>query len=472
MPKFRDPVHNFISFEKKSDRLLLDLIHTKEFQRLRHIRQLGLSMFTYPGAEHSRFTHSLGVVHLMRRFLRHLIEAEHTCPAWADELQEYQEVAEAAALLHDIGHGPFSHVLERLTGERHERWTIRILLEDTEVRQVLEGHRRGMAEEVAEVIRRTHPSRLVVKLLSSQLDVDRMDYLLRDSLMTGAQYGRFDLEWLMHTLRIGVVNGQPEVGLDVKKGVSVAEDFVMARYYMYLHVYLHKTTRSADLMLDKIFERAKELLQDGIDLPIPPELHRLIFQGSEEPLSDYLRLTDSVIWYAVDRWQDAADPILSTLCRWLLQRKLYKPIELGEHDPLALMDAWEELLAGEKWPAKYLVLADEATSSPYTDSYLLEEGQPWEEESSAKEGAARIEQHANMDAMPPKGKWLSGTAPGEAEASENIYLFDEQGRPYELSQTSPLIRALRNQRTLLKRLFVPEELRDKLLRAMPKSGGR
>jgi len=453
MPRFRDPVHNFISFEKKSDRLLLDLIHTKEFQRLRHIRQLGFSMFTYPGAEHSRFTHSLGVVHLMRRLLRYLIEAEHTSPAWTGELREHREVAEAAALLHDIGHGPFSHVLERLTGERHERWTIRILLGDTEVRQVLENHRKGMAREVADVIRRTHPSRLVVKLLSSQLDVDRMDYLLRDSLMTGAQYGRFDLEWMLHTMRIGVVNGQPEVGLDVKKGISVAEDFVMARYYMYLHVYLHKTTRSADLMLEKIFARAKELLRDGIDLPMPPELQRLmlsdgeVFDG-EARLADYLRLTDAVIWYAVDRWQDVSDPILSTLCRRLLLRQLYKPIELGEHDPLALMDAWEELIRGEEWPVQYLVLADEASSSSYTDSYLLEEG-------SSTEGTA-------------DEKWPQDEAPGgEAEASENIYLFDEHGRPYELSRTSPLIRAIRNQRTSLRRIFVPEALREKLLRAFP-----
>jgi len=451
MPKFRDPVHNFISFEKKADRLLLDLIHTREFQRLRQIRQLGLSMFTYPGAEHSRFTHSLGVVHLMRRFLRHLIEAEHTSPAWIGELREHREVAEAAALLHDIGHGPFSHVLERLTGERHEQWTIRVLLGDTEVHQVLEGHRKGMAQEVAEVIRRTHPSRLVVKLLSSQLDVDRMDYLLRDSLMTGAQYGRFDLEWLIHTLRIGVVNGQPEVGLDVKKGISVAEDFVMARYYMYLHVYLHKTTRSADLMLDKIFERAAELLQDGVDLNMPPELARMFFRSdSEDRLSDYLRLTDHVIWYTVDRWQDVSDPILSTLCRRLLRRQLYKPIELGERDPLTVMEAWEDLLAGEEWPIRYLVLADEATSSPYTDSYLLDEGLEDDSPASAE---------ASGDAKE--------VASGEEEASENIYLFDEQGQAYELSRTSPLIRAIRNQRTSLKRLYVPERLREKLLRAMP-----
>ncbi len=443
MAKFRDPVHNFISFEKQADRLLLDLIHTKEFQRLRHIRQLGLSMYTYPGAEHSRFTHSLGVAHLMKRFLHHLMDAEHTSPAWIAELREHQEVAEVAALLHDIGHGPFSHALERLTKERHEQWTIRILLGNTEVRQVLEAHRKGIAQEVAEVIRRTHPSRLVVKLLSSQLDVDRMDYLLRDSLMTGAKYGMFDLEWLIHTLRIGVVNDQPEVGLDLKKGISVAEDFVMARYYMYLHVYLHKTTRSADLMMDKIFERALELQRDDPSFRMPEELFRLLYhREGEEGLANYLRLTDHTIWYTLVQWSQSSDPILSTLCTNLLNRRLYKPIDLDDKDPLALMDVLGEALAGEgaDWPMKYLVLEDEASSSPYTDPYLLEEGSL-----TAEEEREEI---------------------GEAEASENIYLFDEQGREHELSRTSPLIRAIRNQRTALKRLYVPEPVREKILKVL------
>ncbi|OUM88536.1 MAG: phosphohydrolase [Bacillus thermozeamaize] len=441
MAKFRDPVHNFISFEKKADRLLLDLIHTREFQRLRHIRQLGLSMFTYPGAEHSRFTHSLGVAHLMKRFLHHLMDGERTSPQWIAELREHQEVAEAAALIHDIGHGPFSHALERLTKERHEQWTIRILLGNTEVRQVLEGHRRGLAQEVAEVIRRTHPSRLVVKLLSSQLDVDRTDYLLRDSLMTGAKYGMFDLEWLIHTLRIGVVNDQPEVGLDLKKGISVAEDFVMARYYMYLHVYLHKTTRSADLMMDKIFERAIELQQEDPAFRMPEELHRLLYhREGEEGLANYLRLTDHTIWHTVYQWSDSSDPILSTLCTNLLKRRLYKAIDLEQVDPLVLMDVMGEVAEGADWPLKYLFLEDEDSSSPYTDSYLLEEG--------------------------ASGETGGQEEPGEEEASENIYLFDEQGRAHELSRTSPLIRAIRNQRTALKRLYVPEEVRERILQAM------
>jgi HD superfamily phosphohydrolase len=162
--------------------------------------------------------------------------------------------------LHDVGHGPFSHVLEKTTGIKHEYWTERIIRsEKTEINQILEGYKSGFAENVAKVIERIHSCQAVVKLLSSQLDADRLDYLLRDSIMTGAGYGSFDMEWLIHCLRIGKVNGAVEVGLDLNKGLSIAEDFVMARYYMYKHVYFHKTTRCAEKMIDKVFERALEL---------------------------------------------------------------------------------------------------------------------------------------------------------------------------------------------------------------------
>ncbi|MBE3555406.1 MAG: HD domain-containing protein, partial [Thermicanus sp.] len=276
MKTFRDPVHNIIQFDKVEERLLLDLIDAPEFQRLHHIKQLGFSFLTYPGAEHTRFSHSLGVVHLMKRFLDKIIrETRGEARRYAEELKERRLLALAAALLHDIGHGPFSHALEKTTHLRHEHWTIAIILGNTMIHQILETYRTGFAQEVADVIQRTHSSRAVVKLLSSQLDVDRMDYLLRDAQMTGAGYGRFDLEWLIHTLRIGEMDGEVQVGLDREKGLSIAEDFIMARYYMFVHVYLHKTTRSAELMIEKIFERAVELEKKG-EMVLPEELSKLL----------------------------------------------------------------------------------------------------------------------------------------------------------------------------------------------------
>lgn len=189
MKVFRDPVHDIIAFDKREDRLYLDLINTKEFQRLRHIKQLGLSSFTYTGAEHTRLAHSIGVAHLMKRFITHLSTLkQESSQEIIEKLIEERDLAIVSALLHDIGHGPFSHAFEKVTGEDHETWSIRILQGKTEVNEVLEEYRTGFAKEVSDVIRRIHSSNIVVKLISSQLDTDRIDYLLRDSLMTGALY--------------------------------------------------------------------------------------------------------------------------------------------------------------------------------------------------------------------------------------------------------------------------------------------
>ncbi|MCY0876986.1 MAG: HD domain-containing protein, partial [Firmicutes bacterium] len=255
MKSFRDPVHNLIAFSDR-DQLIVDLINTREVQRLRRIRQLGLSHIAYPGAEHSRFVHSLGVAHLMRRFLDSDAGREGEFGA---ELAEYRQLAIASALLHDVGHGAFSHALETVTGVRHERFTTAIVrAQSTEVHAVLERHEPGLAEKVAQVVeRRFQPSRAIVKLLSSQLDLDRTDYLLRDALMTGAGYGTFDVEWMLHVLRLGEVDGELEVGLDLEKGQSIAEDYIMCRYYMYLHVYFHHTTRAAEVMMETLLRRAQ-----------------------------------------------------------------------------------------------------------------------------------------------------------------------------------------------------------------------
>jgi len=178
MKAIRDPVHNIIYFDKKEDAILLELIDTREFQRLRHIKQLGLSSFTYPGAEHTRFAHSIGVTHLVKRFIDKICSLkEEQYRKYADELKNYRQLLLTAALLHDIGHGPFSHALEKSTGIKHERWTIEIVRGDTEINSVLQKHKID-PNEVAEIIQRTHPSKAAVKLLSSQLDADRVDGLL------------------------------------------------------------------------------------------------------------------------------------------------------------------------------------------------------------------------------------------------------------------------------------------------------
>ncbi len=435
MKTFRDPVHNIIQFDKVEERLLLDLIDAPEFQRLHHIKQLGFSFLTYPGAEHTRFSHSLGVVHLMKRFLDKIIqETRGEARRYAEELKERRLLALAAALLHDIGHGPFSHALEKTTNLRHEHWTIAIILGNTTIHQILETYRTGFAQEVADVIQRTHSSRAVVKLLSSQLDVDRMDYLLRDAQMTGAGYGRFDLEWLIHTLRIGEMDGEVQVGLDREKGLSIAEDFIMARYYMFVHVYLHKTTRSAELMIDKIFERAVELEKKG-EMVLPEELSKLLNQkGTSGILPQYLSLTDYTLWYYISQWRKHEDPILRDLSRRILDRDLYKSISIPYDMPTLFQRVKEIASKLNLSPPmdKYLFLRDEASGIPYKDPYLSQ-------------------------------STVTGEKESEREASERVILFDEAGRGEELSEISDLVRLIRSKRLSIQRIYVPKEIKVELL---------
>ncbi len=191
---YRDPVHNIIRLRTDSDEgeLMMRLIDAAEFQRLRRIKQLGLGLYTYQGAEHSRFTHSLGAFHLMTRVLDRLSERYSIDPA--DRV-----AARAAALLHDVGHGSFSHVMEKLINFHHEQRTVQVIRnEQSEIGTLLKSFATDLPGKVAAIIEGTFRPSALAQLVSSQLDVDRMDYLLRDSLMTGAKYGIYDLEWIIN----------------------------------------------------------------------------------------------------------------------------------------------------------------------------------------------------------------------------------------------------------------------------------
>jgi len=426
---FRDPVHNIILFDKDSEKILLDLIDTREFQRLRHIKQLGLSSFTYPGAEHSRFVHSLGVTHLMKRFIDKIISLKGDKEQkYIEELSENRTLALTSALLHDIGHGPFSHALEKTTKIEHEKWTIEIILGDTEINRILEDYQKGFSREVADVIQRTHKSKPVVKLLSSQLDTDRIDYLLRDSKMTGAGYGSFDLEWMINTLRIGEVNGDIEVGLDSHKGFSIAEDFVMARYYMYVNVYFHKATRSAELLIDKVFERASQL---QTEIEFPEDLNEILTNGiKKETVNNYINLTDNTMWHYFYLWAKCKDPILNDLCNRLLSRRFFKSVNI-ESDIFTFYDTVKSYYESNGIPLNFYLLRDQATSSSYKDAYI-------------------------MQSLKTEGK------ESEREASEQIFLFDKKGNAQELSNKSDIIRHIRNKKISIERFFIPEEHKNSL----------
>ncbi|PTQ53794.1 MAG: putative dNTP triphosphohydrolase [Hydrogenibacillus schlegelii] len=504
MKTIRDPVHNLIQFDLKTEGLIVRLIDTPEFQRLHHIRQLGLSFFTYPGATHTRFSHSIGVAHLMKRFVDRLLadEGARRAAPGGERLKEDRLLAMAAALLHDIGHGPLSHAIEAVTGVHHEAWSRLIVTGGTAVTRVLEAERPGLAREVADVIGRSHANRAIVKLLSSQLDVDRTDYLLRDAHMTGARYGALDLEWLIHSLRLGVSvpregSVEAEVGLDLEKGLSIAEDFMMARFYMYRHVYLHKTTRAAELMVQHLLLRAAELAEAGA-LTLPPALGAVLAlrsrrdpeQAAEAILGAFLTLTDATVWSAFFDWQEHPDPVLRTLSRRLIARDLYKALPLPEGglptDRLYELheEAAERLRAhglagldGRPIPGRYALFLDTEETIPYKDPYLLPAGRrPAEptagggsdKESGASAGGAggtgvgEVPAPAEDDARARGGESAAAPADGDAESTVAVWMIDREGRAVELSRASELIRFLREHRHAYRRVYVPREIREEM----------
>ncbi|MBA1393284.1 HD domain-containing protein, partial [Lactobacillus sp. XV13L] len=240
---FRDPVHNYIHVQH---RVILDLINTPEFQRLRRIKQLGTTSFTFHGAEHSRFGHCLGVYEVTRRicdtFARNYPSTSPDDGLWDDQ---QRLVALCAALLHDIGHGPYSHTFEHIFHTNHEIWTQKIITDpSTHVNQVLQKVSPNFPDQVASVIAKTYPNEQVVQMISSQIDADRMDYLLRDAYYTGTQYGMFDLTRIMRVIR-PYAGG---IAFNIE-GMHAVEDYIVSRFQMYQQVYFHPVSRGMEVIL-------------------------------------------------------------------------------------------------------------------------------------------------------------------------------------------------------------------------------
>ncbi|MGO4111381.1 HD domain-containing protein [Paenibacillus sp. YAF4_2] len=328
---FKDPVHKCIYVQ---DQTIWDLINTKEFQRLRRIRQLGTSYLTFHGAEHSRFSHSLGVYEITRKIISQF-ERNHY-PDWP---QEERLLALCAALLHDVGHGPFSHSLEQVFDTHHEQWTCAILLEDTEVNRVLRQVADDFPEKVASVIGKTYPNPIVVSLISSQMDADRMDYLLRDAYFTGVHYGNFDLERILRVLR-------PFQGKMVVKesGMHAIEHYLMSRYQMYWQIYFHPVTRSSEIILRQITRRAKELYDNGYSFAWMPGPINKLLDGTIT-VKDYLKLDEAYMQTIFAQWAEEGDSLLAELCDRFLNRRLYKYITLNDPGDSLLEEAAQQFIS-------------------------------------------------------------------------------------------------------------------------------
>jgi hypothetical protein len=374
----RDPVHGLVSFENDEEAIVPALLEAAEVQRLRRIRQLGLTSYAYPGADHTRFSHAVGAAFVMTRFIRRMRSVDHDLPYWQRMTTERAREALAAALLHDLGHGPFSHLFEdALPGPRHEDWTTRVLLDpSTEVHRILVHFDPSLPARVAELVHGRHELTFLARAVSGLFDVDRCDYLLRDAHATGVGYGSFDLDWLLRSLRLGIPErdgDSPPLAIDGAKGLPAIESFILARLFMFQQVYFHKASRASEWLLTKILERARSLAVDGTRLPaMPPALLAMAREG-QASLGDYLALDDAVLWVAISAWRSAADPVLADLSHRLYTRHLFKTYELfGEQAlPAGRVHALEAARAVAKErdldPDVYVGL-DAAWDAPFDDT--------------------------------------------------------------------------------------------------------
>ena len=308
-----DPVFGFINIPKG---LLYDIVQHPLLQRLTRIKQLGLSSVVYPGAQHTRFQHSLGAFYLTSEAITQLTAKGNFI------FDSEAEAVQAAILMHDIGHGPFSHVLENtlVKGVTHE--DISLLLMEQINKDV-----KGQLNLAIQIFKDQYPKKFLHQLISSQLDMDRLDYLRRDSFYTGVTEGNIGSARI-----IKMLNVKDDHLVIESKGIYSIENFLMSRRLMYWQVYLHKTAVASEKMLISALLRAKELANKGVDLFSSPALHFFLyhhidkkeFYSNPECLAQYVQLDDNDIWTALKVWSQHSDPVLSTLSQGMINRRLFK----------------------------------------------------------------------------------------------------------------------------------------------------
>jgi HD superfamily phosphohydrolase len=359
---------------------------------------------TFHGAEHSRFNHSLGVYEIIRRIIDNVFEGR---PEW-DENERLLSLC--AALLHDLGHGPFSHSFEKVFDFDHEEFTRKIILGETEVNQILTKVGPDFPADVAEVIAKTYRNKLVVSLISSQIDADRMDYLQRDAYFTGVSYGHFDMERILRVMR-----PREEQVVIKKSGMHAVEDYIMSRYQMYWQVYFHPVSRSAEVLLTKILHRAKQLYAEGYSFKNNPS-HFYSFFNEQVTLEDYLKLDEAVMGYYFQIWQEEEDPILSDLCQRFMNRNLFKYAEFDPAKEYKKLSELTKLFAEAGLDPEYYLVVDSSSDLPY-DFYR----------------------------------------PGEEEERLPIHLLMKNGELKELSRESEIVDAISGKRRTDHKLYYPED---------------
>ena len=403
----RDPVHGYIHIE---DKVIFDILQSKEFQRMCRIKQLGPISYVFPGATHTRFEHNLGVYELTRRicniFSKNYPSREPNDGLWDDS---NRLLVECAGLLHDIGHGPYSHTFEHLFGTNHEKIGQQIITDPhTEINQALRQVSPNFPELVASVIAKTYPNPQIVKMISSQADADRMDYLQRDAYFTGVNYGQFDLSRVLRVIR------PYQDGICfTNNGMHAVEDYIVSRYQMYQQVYFHRVGRSMEVILHHLLQRAKVVYKTGT-LQVTPSLAK--FLEGNWTLDDYLKLDDGVMETNFSLWLNSSDPILADLASKYLFRKPLASVRIDE-DTKGLLPKLKDLIKQAGFDPTYYTDTNSAFDEPY-------------------------------DAYKPTGK----------NANSQIEIMQDDGSLIELSQLSPLVKALNGTFQGDERFFFPKTM--------------
>ncbi|MDR1527229.1 MAG: HD domain-containing protein [Dysgonamonadaceae bacterium] len=356
-----DPVFGFINI---SNEFIYSIIRHPYFQRLNRIKQLGLTCFVYPGAQHTRLSHSLGAMYLMNEAIAQLRIKGHTITP------EEEQAALACILMHDLGHGPFSHVLEDtlIQNIRHEE--ISLLLMNR-----INRERDGKLDLAIAIFNDTYPKKFLHQLVSGQLDVDRLDYLRRDSFFTGVTEGNIGSARIIKMLNI-----KDDRLVVEAKGIYSIENFLMTRRLMYWQVYLHKTAIAAEKMLINVLKRAKELAGQGVELFASPALHyflyypvdKSVFRNDPQALEQFTDLDDNDIWSALKVWAKHPDAVLSILSSALLNRNIFK-IEIEQNPfPPGYLESKQKILAAKHAispeEAVYLISSDEISTNMYSEA--------------------------------------------------------------------------------------------------------
>ena len=400
----RDPIHGFISLSHYT--FIQELVDTKYFQRLRRIAQLGVSVYVYPSATHNRFNHVLGVMELFVRLFDNLFR---NSTEKRENIEIKKKLGIATILLHDIGHGPFSHVSEDIFGIKHESIAKDIIVK-TEIKDILDKWQIKGSDVIEIMDRTTVDYKIISQLISSQLDVDRLDYLARDSYFTGTGFGKIDLDRIIRMMEIFHSGGDMDGYAVTRNGGKYSiESYVLSRHLMYQGVYLHKATRCIQLLIEKLFTHAKCLAQEN-KIELPDEIGFL--KGGkmkpEDLYKDLYMLDDHMMFSIISRWTKSPDSILRDYASRILNRKILKGIELQRKEYKKYTDnikQIEKTLENANFDPSHYLLNDDPADLPYSP-------------------------------------YLPKSPDDRTSVITNIFILDELNKPREISELSPVVKAL------------------------------